>query len=124
MEFYTWISMKSRAELKEEYKQVKFRMGVFQVRNLTNGKIFVGSSLDLMAIWHAQRLQLNMGIHPNTGLQKDWKEFGPENFCYEILEEISQSEEKPVDYKKEIKALEEMMIEKLQPFQEKGYNKQ
>lgn len=115
--------MKTRKELKEEYKQMKYKMGVFQIKNNINGKIFIGSSLDLKAIWHAQKLQLDMGMHPNSDLQKEWKEFGAENFCYEILEEINQTEDKPVDYKKEIKALEYLIIEELQPFVDKGYNK-
>lgn len=115
--------MKTRKELKEEYKQIKFKMGVFQIRNNLNGKVFIGSSLDLKAIWHAQKLQLDMGMHQNSELQKDWKNYGPDNFCYEILEEIHETNEKPLDYKQEIKALEEMIIEDLQPFENKGYNR-
>jgi len=114
--------MKTRKEIKEEYKQMKFRMGVFQIRNILNGKIFIGSSLDLIAAWHAQKLQLEMGLHANNGLQQDWKENGPKNFIYEILDEIKETEEKPVDYKKEIKTLEVMIIDALQPFGDKGYN--
>ena len=115
--------MKSRKELKEKYKQMKFKMGVFQIRNNINGKLFIGSSLDLKAIWHAQKLQLDFGIHPNSDLQKDWKEHGVENFNYEILEEIKQIEDKPIDYSKEIKVLEGMIVDELQPFENKGYNK-
>ena len=115
--------MKSRKELKEKYKQMKFKMGVFQIRNNINGKLFIGSSLDLKAIWHAQKLQLDFGIHPNGDLQKDWKECGGENFSYEIIEEIKQIEDKPIDYSKEIKVLEDMIIDELQPFENKGYNK-
>jgi frataxin-like iron-binding protein CyaY len=115
--------MKTRKELKEEYKQMKFKMGVFQIKNNINGKIFIGSSLDLKAIWYAQKLQLDMGMHQNSELQKDWKEFGSENFSYEILDEINQTEDKPIDYKKEIKTLEDMIIDDLQPFEKNGYNK-
>ena len=115
--------MKTRKDLKEEYKQMKFKMGVFQIKNNINGKIFIGSSLDLKAIWYAQKLQLDMGMHQNSELQKDWKEFGSENFSYEILDEINQTEDKPIDYKKEIKTLEDMIIDDLQPFEENGYNK-
>lgn len=115
--------MKTRKELKEEYKNIKYEMGVFQIKNNINGKIFVGSSLDLKAIWNAQKLQLDIGMHQNCDLQKDWNDFGPENFSYEILEVIDQSEDKPVDYKKEIKALEDMIVEELQPFENKCYNK-
>ncbi|MEI6851916.1 MAG: GIY-YIG nuclease family protein [Bacteroidota bacterium] len=115
--------MKTRKEMKAEYKQMKFRMGVFQIRNLSSGKLFIGSSLDLNAIWHAQKLQLDMGIHPNDGLQKDWKTMGAENFSYEILEEIEHSEDKEIDYNKEVKALEEMIMDDMQPYDDKGYNR-
>jgi group I intron endonuclease len=115
--------MKTRKELKEEYKLIKYKMGVFQITNKVNGKIFIGSSLDLDAIWHAQKLQLSVGMHQNTELQKDWNQFGAENFSYDILEEIKQTEDPKIDYKKEVKALEELLIEEIQPFDNKGYNK-
>ena len=114
--------MKTKKELKEEYKQVKFKMGVFRITNLANSKVFIGSSLDLAAIWYAQKLQLGMGIHHNKELQKDWNHFGSENFTYEILEEIRQSDDSKADFNKEIKALEELRIEEIQPFGDKGYN--
>ena len=102
---------------------MKFRMGVYGIKNLVNGKIFIGSSPDLVANWHSERLQLNMGIHFNDALQSDWKQFGSENFRYEILEEIEQSNDLQIDWKKELKALEEMILEELQPFEDKGYNR-
>jgi len=114
--------MKTRKDLKEEYKNMKFDMGVFQIRNLANGKIYVGSSLDLKAFWNAQKWQLDFGMHRNAKLQADWKEFGAEQFSYEILGLIEQSEEAGVDYKKELKLLEELYVEELQPFDDKGYN--
>jgi len=115
--------MKTRKELKEEYKQKKFSMGVFCITNTVNGKIFIGSSLDLTAIWHAQRFQLNAGMHSNEELQKDWKQFGSENFTYEIIEEIIQADETTIDYNKEVKVLEALVMDELQPYKEKGYNK-
>lgn len=115
--------MKTRKELKEEYKQMKFKMGVFQISNKVNGKIFIGCSLDLVAIWHSQKLQLDIGMHQNTELQKDWKQYGSENFTYEILEEIKQSDDPNIDFNKEVKTLEELIVEKLQPFENNGYNK-
>jgi hypothetical protein len=98
--------MKTRKELKEEYKQMKFQMGVFQIRNCTNGKIFIGSSADLKASWNSQKFQLEAGMHQNSDLQRDWNESGAQNFVYEILEEITQSDDKIIDYPKELKALE------------------
>jgi len=114
--------MKSRKELKEEYKQMKFPMGVFQIRNLTNGKIYIGSSLDLNATWRSLKFQLKAGTFLNEQLQKDWNQLGADSFVYEILDEIKTDDSKNLDYKKEVKALEEMYIESLQPFDDKGYN--
>lgn len=76
----------------------------------------------MKAIWHAQKFQLDIGMHRNADLQKDWKDFGSENFSYEIIEELSQSENETFNYAKEVKVLEAMIIEELQPFDNKGYN--
>lgn len=115
--------MKSKKEIKDNYKQQKFKVGVFQIRNIVNNKIYVDSSTDLIAIWNRHKFQLNNGLHPNTELQNEWTKFGQENFIYEILSEIKQEENRTIDYRKEAKKLESLFIEDLQPFNEKGYNK-
>jgi hypothetical protein len=115
--------MKTRQELKEEYKQIKYKMGVFQIRNTINQKVFVGSSTDLVAIWHRNRLQLNFGNHPNEELQQDWKAAGEAHFVYEILGELKQDEKETTDYAKEVKVLEQMYLDELRPYGERGYNK-
>ncbi|SFD23228.1 hypothetical protein SAMN05518672_1011167 [Chitinophaga sp. CF118] len=115
--------MKTKKDLKEEYKQMKFKMGIFQIRNTINGKVYIEGSINLNAIWNRHRMQLNFGVHPNLNLQNEWQEFGEENFRYEILAEIEHKENETADYNKEIKLLESMYIEELEPFEEKGYNK-
>ena len=105
--------MKTKKELREEFKQMKYRMGVFQIRNKLSEKVYIGSSTDLKAIWFAEKLQLETGMHPNKELQRDWKESGADHFAYEILEEIKEVEGKDIDYAKEVKALEEMVKEEL-----------
>lgn len=115
--------MKSRKELKDSYKQMKFRIGVFQIRNLVNGKIYVDSSVNLDAVWNRNRVQLKFGSHPNEELQKDWTETGEEHFQFEVLSELEQKEEDRVEYNKEVKQLEKMFLEELQPYGDKGYNR-
>ena len=115
--------MKSNKELKEAYKLAKLKIGVFQIRNTINGKIFVDSSPNLDAIWNRHKSELNFGGHRNLQLQQDWKEFGEENFRFEILSEIDQKDGDNVDYAKEAKQLAEMFIDELKPFGEKGYNR-
>ena len=114
--------MKSKKELQEEYRQKTFPMGVFQIRNVVNGKIFVESSVNLDAIWNRHRAQLGFGSHPSKALQQDWAAFGEENFRYEILSEIKPVEGDGLDYGKEVKVLERMYLDELQPFEERGYN--
>jgi hypothetical protein len=117
--------MKSKKELKDSYKEMKFKIGVFQIRNTVNHKIYIESSTDLVAIWNRHRFQLNNGLHPNINLQKEWDEFGQNSFTYEILSEIKQDDKKTLDYyRKEAIQLETMFIEDLQPFGDKGYNKE
>ena len=107
--------MKSQKQIKEEYKFKKFKMGVFQIRNTVNGKIYVGSSLNLDAIWNRNKMELNFGNHRNLILQSEWKQFGERNFTYEILAEVVQKDEDKIDYNKEIKTLEAMFIAELEP---------
>lgn len=115
--------MKSNKQLKEEYKQMKFKVGVFQIRNTVNGKIYIDSSVNLDKIWNRYRVELNAGSYANEQLQKDWKEFGEHNFKYEILSEIKQTDDQNIDYAKEARQLAKMFIEELKPFGDKGYNK-
>lgn len=115
--------MKTKKELKAIYKEMKFRMGVFQIRNKVNGKIYVEGSLDLVSIWNRHKFQLKMGVHTVEALQHDWNALGEENFAYDILSEIKQDDTGNADYQKEVRLLEQMYIDELQPFDERGYNR-
>jgi group I intron endonuclease len=114
--------MNANKQLKEAYKLKKFKIGVFQIRNTINGKIFVGSSVNLDAIWNRIKAELKLAGHRNEKLQQEWALYGEENFLFEILYEIEQKDSDKLDYNKEAKKLEAMFIEELQPFADKGYN--
>ena len=88
---------------------------MFQISNIVNNKIYIESSTDLVAIWNRHKFQLNGGLHPNNNLQKEWTEFGQENFVYEILGEVKQDDTKTTDhYRKEARQFEAMFIDELQ----------
>lgn len=114
--------MKSQKELKEEYKQKKSKSGVFQIKNTSNQKIYIESSNNLDSIWNRLKFELNFGSHRNTQLQSDWKQFGEENFIFEVLAEIKPKDGEAIDVNKQAKILESMYLEELKPFNEKGYN--
>ena len=96
-------------------------MGVFLIRNNLSDKVFVGGSLDLHGIINRHKFQLTNGIHSNKQLQSDWNELGCNNFAFEIMDELP-AREGEVDYRAELNALENIWLEKLQPFGERGYN--
>ena len=114
--------MKTNKELKTEYKQMKFPMGVFQIRNIANGKIFIDSSTNMNSKWNRHQTQLKFGNNWNTELQNDWKKFGEDNFVFEVLSELEEKDGGSDNYKKELTLLEEMLLDELKPFGENGYN--
>jgi GIY-YIG catalytic domain len=104
------------------YKETPRPMGVYQVRNTANGKLLVGSSANLPAMLNRHRAQLEMGGHRNRALQQDWNELGPGVFEFEILDTLKPPNEPDYDPSEDLRVLEEMWLEKLAPFGERGYN--
>jgi hypothetical protein len=78
-----------RKALIREYKERRPVMGVYQVRNLTNGKVLIGSSTDVPAMLNRQQAQLRLGMHPNRQLQLDWQTLGPDAFAFEVLDTLT-----------------------------------
>ena len=53
--------MIDKKELKKQYKQTLPKMGIYQIRNLVNGKIFVGRSKELAGKFNSSKFQLKAG---------------------------------------------------------------
>jgi group I intron endonuclease len=115
--------MIDKDEVKKKYKQTLTPMGVYQFKNLVNGKILIGSSKNLPARKNRFDMELSYGRVKEVDLQEDIKQFGKENFLFEILDYLEPKEDPAYNYTEDLKTLEEMWIEKLQPFNERGYNK-
>jgi hypothetical protein len=113
---------KDNKQLKKEYKDNPRPSGVFLIRNTVNGKVFVGTGLDINGIVNRHRFDLTKGSHHNKKLQAEWNEFGGEKFDFEIVDQISSPEGSASDPRADLKLLEELWFEKLQPFDERGYN--
>jgi hypothetical protein len=115
--------MIDKKEAKKQYKQTLQPMGIYQIRNIVNGKIFIGSSKNLNGGLNRNRFQLEQGLHMNKQLQNDYNQFGEGKFSFEVLDYLEPKEDTNYDYTEELKVLEEMWLERLQPYNEKGYNK-
>ena len=115
-------NMQRRKEINRVYQERVKPSGVFQIKNLSNGKVLLGSSLNLEGPLNKHRFMLRINSHPNKGLQKDWNELGSDQFSFEILETIPVKDDTNFNLKDELTLLEEIWLEKLQPFGERGYN--
>lgn len=112
----------NKKDVKREYKQNLRPMGVFQIRNTINNKILLGSTMNLDGVFNKNQFQLKAGNHPSKSLQNDWENFGAENFAFEILEEVFPRANPDYDYKADLEVLEDLWLEKLEPYGDKGYN--
>ena len=115
------IEGKSRADIRREYKETPRQAGIFQVRNLKNGKVLLGSSTNLHGPLNKHRFMLSIGRHDNQALQDDWNRFGRDAFVFETLEVVKPSDDPTFSVEDELTLLEQIWLEKLQPFGARGY---
>lgn len=111
-----------RSMAKRMYKQTRPDMGVYQIRNTANGRIYLGSTTNLEGIRNSKMFQLRMGkVVFSRELQKDLDQFGAGSFEFSVLEALDRTE--PVENSDHsLAALYLRWLEKLQPFGERGYN--
>ncbi|MFV0593026.1 MAG: GIY-YIG nuclease family protein [Draconibacterium sp.] len=105
--------MPNKKEQKAAYKQMKFQMGVFQIKNRSNNKVLIDNSTDIPSKWNRHKMELRFGNHKNQELQQDWNSGGENNFVVEVLAELKENEEQTIPYQRELKALQKQTIEKL-----------
>lgn len=109
--------------IKRAYKLQPPDRGVYQIRNLARGKAFIGRAMDLNGKLNSERFQLKNGMHANRELQKDFDELGEEAFAFQVLDRLAPREEE-ADPGPERKALEDLWLETLCPFGERGYHRE
>ena len=111
----------NRKELVRAYKEAARPMGVFRVHNTTHDRSFIGRSVDLPSMLNRMRAQLGFGGHPNRELQRDWNELGPGAFQFEVLDTLPVCDEAGYDPADDLRVLEALWLERLQPYGERGY---
>ena len=106
--------MDRRKELKMQYKQTRPDMGLFIIRSRVNNKCYIQGTQDLRGVINGARVRLGGNMHPNKELQKEWNEFGADNFTIEILEGLPyDKDESKTDYTEELALLQMIWEEKL-----------
>jgi Uncharacterized protein conserved in bacteria len=115
--------MDRKAELKQAYKMNPRQGGVFQIKNLVNGKVFIGSGANAEGQINKYKFGLKLNSTDNVELQNEWNTYGAENFSFEILDYLKMKDDMTIkEYKTELTLLEEMWCEKLNVYGNKGYN--
>lgn len=111
-----------RKALKQEYRNMRHAMGAYRVHNTLTNKSFVGTSANLRAALNGQLARLRGNVHQNAKLQSDWNELGEGAFAFEILDELQYPDRPDYDPKEDLRVLEELWMDKLSPFEERGYH--
>jgi hypothetical protein len=112
-----------KSTLKRAYKENPPPAGIYQITNTVNGKIFIGKGMNVRGILNSQQAQLKFGSHQNSALQADWKQDGEGKFLFDVVDQLDTANKSPQEIQEDLVTLEELWLEKLQPYGERGYNK-
>jgi group I intron endonuclease len=65
--------------------------GIYQIKNLKNNKIYIGSSKNIKERFLQHKYNLKNNKHCNPILQNSWNKYGEENFEFIIIEIINNT---------------------------------
>ena len=99
--------------------------GIYQIRNIINNKIYIGSTVNLYDRLHTHKTYLKSNKHHNKHLQLSFNKYGKENFRFEVIEEFKFPNEYSNKCKNEyIECREQYYIDIFKTTNRKlGYNK-
>ena len=60
--------------------------GIYKIKNIINGKVYIGQTYNLKYRWSRHKSDLNNNRHHNKHLQNAWNKYGEDNFRFEIIE--------------------------------------
>lgn len=114
--------MDRKSELKRAYKENPPAAGIYKVTNKMNGKVFIGKGLNVQGRLNSLKFQLERESSLNKELQNDWKQYGAENFIFEIIDYLEPTNSPQNNTSNDLDELESLWLNKLKPYNEKGYN--
>lgn len=89
------------------YSNYKGVSGIYQIKNLSNNKCYIGSAKDLYIRFHNHLSRLLKGNHFNIKLQNAWNKYGEDNFHFDIISFCKVEE---------LESLEQHFIDSLKPY--------
>jgi hypothetical protein len=82
------LSKEERKEVVRKFKERKPLLGVFAVRCIATGLVWVGASRNLDATRNGSWFCLRNGSYHDKALQEEWNANGEVMFQYEVLEKL------------------------------------
>lgn len=90
--------------MKTNHNGNSLKSGIYQIRNLLNGRVYIGSSKEFKSRYRHHLTSLKRGTHHSKFLQNDFDKCGSEAFVFEVLEVVIGSLE-------EIRSIEQQYID-------------
>ena len=70
----------------------------YKITNIKNGSFYIGITTNFLKRKKQHINNLKNHIHPNYKIQKDFDDYGEENFIFEIIDELEGTEEEGYEY--------------------------
>ncbi|WP_110926437.1 GIY-YIG nuclease family protein [Bacillus massiliglaciei] len=115
--------MGRKKELKQQFKETAIEAGIYQIKNVKNNKIFIGSTRNFKTLNGVAFMLETNTYTTNKELQNEWNQYGKDAFSFEILEKLEKKDSPFFNEKEALAKLEEKWAEKLQPHGVLGYKK-
>ena len=116
------MPQETRRELVRKYKETVRPAGVFVIRNMLDGRVYVAGSLDVEGAMNRARFELGLRSHRNKALVRDWMAHGAEHFSFEVIDRVKERDDPAFDRTAELEKLLALWREELQCDGDKGYN--
>ena len=66
------------------------KTGIYNIRNIINNNIYIGSASNLKNRWNVHKHKLSNNKHVNIHLQRAFNKYGSENFIFEVIEYVDK----------------------------------
>jgi len=99
-------SRRRRAELRQQYQERTRQAGVFRVVNKANGRVLLGSGLDLHAPLNRVAFELDLRASRIPELNQDVVTYGRDAFVIEVVETVQPRDDPDFDPERELEVLE------------------
>lgn len=105
-----------RCKEHEAKRRESYSKGIYQIKNIVTGSVYIGSSSAVEERWRGHISKLKRGIHHSKRFQMDYNIYGKDSFVFEIIKESQESADK-------LRLLERETIKNLEVSGVRLYNK-